>query len=107
MQHISAGSVQRGVHELIPYLEGTAHKAVYFEGWNGLGASAVLRAIAEHPPPSLWEKFDKIIHIDCTRWKSRRALQRAISMLVYRNSLCKEPKGTAVHLIDGKAIFAN
>ncbi|WVZ83879.1 hypothetical protein U9M48_030975 [Paspalum notatum var. saurae] len=25
------------------------------------------------------EKFDRIIHVDCSRWKSRRALQRAIA----------------------------
>jgi len=39
----------------------------------------VLRAIAEQPPPSLREKFDRIIHIDCSMWKSRRALQRVIA----------------------------
>ncbi|PUZ50126.1 hypothetical protein GQ55_6G035300 [Panicum hallii var. hallii] len=66
---IDATNIETAVNQIV----------IYFDGWNcGLGASAVLRAIAEHPPPSLWEKFDKIIHIDCTRWKSRRALQRAI-----------------------------
>ena len=71
-------NVGEAVDTIIRYLESTAHKAVYFEGWNGLGASAVLRAIAEKPPPSLTKKFDKIIHIDCSRWKSRRDIQRAI-----------------------------
>jgi hypothetical protein len=56
-----------------------APKVIYFDGWRGLGISAVLRAIAEHPPPSLLEKFDKIIHIDCSVWNSRRALQRVIT----------------------------
>nr|CAB3486477.1 unnamed protein product [Digitaria exilis] len=42
-------------------------------------ASAVLRSIAEDPPPFLKKKFDKILHIDCSRWKSRRALQREIA----------------------------
>uniref|UniRef100_J3LVP2 Uncharacterized protein n=1 Tax=Oryza brachyantha TaxID=4533 RepID=J3LVP2_ORYBR len=44
-----------------------AHKAIYFEGWAGVGASAVLRAIAENPGPSLRNKFDRIIHVDCSR----------------------------------------
>ena len=39
----------------------------------------MLRAIAERPPLSLTKKFDNIIHIDCSRWKSRRALQRTIA----------------------------
>jgi hypothetical protein len=59
-------------------LEGIAHKAVYFDGWNRLAASAVLRAIADRPPPSLTKKFDKITHIDCSRWKNQRELQKAI-----------------------------
>ncbi|CAL5033678.1 unnamed protein product [Urochloa decumbens] len=78
----SVYSVNVAILEIIPYLEdtgSTAHKAVYFDGWDGLAASAVLRAIAEDPPPSLKKKFDKILHIDCSRWKSRRALQRAIA----------------------------
>ncbi|CAL5035661.1 unnamed protein product [Urochloa decumbens] len=77
-----AYSVNEAIQQIIPYLEdtgSTAHKAVYFDGWDGLAASAVLRAIAENPPPPLKKKFDKILHIDCSRWKSRRALQRAIA----------------------------
>jgi hypothetical protein len=75
-------SVKEAVEKIIPYLEDTgrsAHKPIYFDGWDGLAASAVLRAIAEDPPPSLRNKFDRIIHIDCSRWKSRRALQRLIA----------------------------
>ncbi|RCV32664.1 hypothetical protein SETIT_7G021000v2 [Setaria italica] len=74
--------VEEAVESIIPLLEDTgttAHKAIYFDGWDGLAASAVLRAIAEDPPPSLKKKFDKILHIDCSMWKSRRALQRAIA----------------------------
>ncbi|KAG2565323.1 hypothetical protein PVAP13_7NG097585 [Panicum virgatum] len=77
-------NVKRAVEKIIPYLEDTgrtAHKAIYFDGRDGLAASAVrtVIAIAEDPPPSLKEKFTKILHIDCSRWKSRRALQRAIA----------------------------
>ncbi|XP_037480208.1 uncharacterized protein LOC119357314 [Triticum dicoccoides] len=79
---IGPDTVEQAVRLIIPYLEdtsNTAHKAIYFDGWQGLAASAVLRAIAEHHPPSLVEKFDKIIHVDCSKWKSRRALQRLIA----------------------------
>ncbi|XBI50878.1 hypothetical protein VPH35_033484 [Triticum aestivum] len=82
MQMINADSIERAVTDIVPYLEdtsSTAHKAIYFDGWEGLGASAVLRAIAKDPPPSLLNKFDKIVHVDCSRWKSRRALQRTIA----------------------------
>ncbi|KAF0894367.1 hypothetical protein E2562_038484 [Oryza meyeriana var. granulata] len=80
----NADTIEEAVQEIIPYLERentsrAAHKAIYFDGWGGLAASAVLRAIAENPGPSLTKKFDKIIHVDCSRWKSRRALQRAIA----------------------------
>uniref|UniRef100_A0A0D9ZGX7 Disease resistance protein At4g27190-like leucine-rich repeats domain-containing protein n=1 Tax=Oryza glumipatula TaxID=40148 RepID=A0A0D9ZGX7_9ORYZ len=89
MQILVAISVEEAVQKVIPYLEDTssaADKSIYFEGWGGLGASAVLRAIAENPAPSLRKKFDRIrkkfdriIHVDCSRWKSRRQLQRAIA----------------------------
>ncbi|CAL5017954.1 unnamed protein product [Urochloa decumbens] len=52
---------------------------MYLDGWHGLAVSAVLRAIAEDPPPPLKNKFDKIIHVDCSRWKSRRAVQMEIA----------------------------
>ncbi|KAL6650313.1 hypothetical protein ACP70R_009238 [Stipagrostis hirtigluma subsp. patula] len=81
-KEIYMSSVEQAIEIIIPYLEdtgNTAYKAIYFDGWEGLAASTVLRAIAEHPPPSLTKRFDKIIHIDCSRWKSRRALQRAIA----------------------------
>ncbi|KAF0929312.1 hypothetical protein E2562_019895 [Oryza meyeriana var. granulata] len=82
MAYISANSVQEAIQQIIPYIERLNYygcKDIYLAGWNGLGASAVLRAIAEHPPSYMTEKFDKIIHIDCSRWKSRRALQRTIA----------------------------
>jgi len=84
LREIKATNIETAVHQIVSeHLEDSRNSApndIYFDGWGyGLGASAVLRAIAEHPPPSLWEKFDEIIHIDCTRWKSRRALQRAIA----------------------------
>ncbi|XP_006662167.2 uncharacterized protein LOC102722984 [Oryza brachyantha] len=89
-EHIWAESIEGAIYDIIPYLDdrekaraedrGGVYKSIYFNGWfSGVGASAVLRAIAEDPPQSLTKKFDKIIHIDCSRWKSRRALQRTIA----------------------------
>ncbi|CAD6342526.1 unnamed protein product, partial [Miscanthus lutarioriparius] len=80
---ISAVDVKTAVQQISPYLEdytsNDARQVIYFDGWYGLGASAVLRAIVEQPTPSLREKFDRIIHIDYSMWKSRRALQRVIA----------------------------
>ena len=73
--------METAVQQIAPFLEDTSNDAprfIYFEGWDGLGASTVLRAIAEQPAHSLREKFEKIIHIYCSIWKSRRALQRVI-----------------------------
>ncbi|KAI4969078.1 hypothetical protein ZWY2020_046408 [Hordeum vulgare] len=81
-EYIRPDTIEEAVQTVIPYLEdtsSTAHTAIYFDGWFGLAASAVLRAIAQDPPPPLLKKFDKIIHVDCSRWKSRRAFQRTIA----------------------------
>ncbi|TVU07111.1 hypothetical protein EJB05_47152 [Eragrostis curvula] len=79
---VFAVNIEEAARKIIPFLEdtsNTAHNAICFDGYIGLGASAVLRAIAEEPPPSLREKFSNILHIDCLRWKSRRAMQRTIA----------------------------
>ncbi|XP_044969740.1 uncharacterized protein LOC123429819 [Hordeum vulgare subsp. vulgare] len=81
-EYIRPDTIEEAVQTVIPYLEDTssaAHTAIYFDGWCGLAASAVLRAIAQDPPPPLLKKFHKIIHVDCSRWKSRRAFQRTIA----------------------------
>uniref|UniRef100_A0A0D9X9J8 NB-ARC domain-containing protein n=1 Tax=Leersia perrieri TaxID=77586 RepID=A0A0D9X9J8_9ORYZ len=56
---------------------------VYFDGWHGFGRTTVLRSIAEvlpsmkALPPELC--FDRVILIDCSRWESKRAMQRKIA----------------------------
>ncbi|KAJ1266899.1 hypothetical protein BS78_07G015400 [Paspalum vaginatum] len=56
---------------------------IYFHGWNGFGATAVLRSIPQalvtmrDPPPKLC--FDKKIYIDCSTWESKRVMQRKIT----------------------------
>ncbi|CAM0879276.1 unnamed protein product [Alopecurus aequalis] len=57
-------------------------KVVYFDGWNGFGASAVLRSIAAVLPSmskTPQQCFDRILYIDCSEWKSKRAMQKAIA----------------------------
>ncbi|TKW30811.1 hypothetical protein SEVIR_2G062400v4 [Setaria viridis] len=59
----------------------------YFDGWDGLGASAVLRNIAQRLSATTPDgkraladlEFDQVIHIDCSMWESRRALQKAVA----------------------------
>ncbi|WVZ95491.1 hypothetical protein U9M48_041247, partial [Paspalum notatum var. saurae] len=56
---------------------------ICFDGWNSLGATAVLRSIPQalismkSPPPGLC--FGRIIYIDCSTWKSKRVMQRTIA----------------------------
>ncbi|CAL4995059.1 unnamed protein product [Urochloa decumbens] len=70
---------------------------IYFDGWDGLGASAVLRAVGQRLAPSSASEeqepvaaaaatradtgleFSQIIHIDCSKWESRMAMQRAMA----------------------------
>ncbi|EMS68460.1 hypothetical protein TRIUR3_05895 [Triticum urartu] len=61
-------------------------KAFLFHGWygEGLGASAVLRATAEHlkskrSNPDMTLQFGKVVHVDCSLWKNRRMMQREIA----------------------------
>lgn len=59
-----------------PYYE--VGKNIYFDGWDGLDASAVLAAIAKSAR-SQQHKFDIVIHLDCSVWESTRAMQRRIA----------------------------
>ncbi|CAL4982127.1 unnamed protein product [Urochloa decumbens] len=70
---------------------------IYFDGWDGLGASAVLRAVGQRLAPSSASEgqepaaaaaatradtgleFSQIIHIDCSKWESRMTMQRALA----------------------------
>ncbi|TVU41920.1 hypothetical protein EJB05_15479, partial [Eragrostis curvula] len=64
----------------------------YFDGWDRLGASAVLLAIARRLTAKLKKEpasagssvsagleFEQVIHIDCSKRESRRALQKAVA----------------------------
>jgi hypothetical protein len=78
---IKERTVQEAVQKITHYLEDTTqpNQVIYFDGWRELGASAVLASIAQDPPSSLRSRFDMIIHVDYSRWKNRRQLQRTIA----------------------------
>ncbi|CAD6254550.1 unnamed protein product [Miscanthus lutarioriparius] len=68
---------------------GRRHNVIYFDGWDGLGASAVLREVGRRLAPAASEEkkpalgsgleFKLIINLDCSKWESRRALQRSLA----------------------------
>jgi hypothetical protein len=82
---IEADGIRAAARGILDFLEDTSQeKEIYFKGWDGFGASAALKAVAKMlrsaesmKNPKL--KFDRVIHIDCSLWKSRRALQKAIA----------------------------
>ncbi|WVZ83887.1 hypothetical protein U9M48_030983 [Paspalum notatum var. saurae] len=94
---IEADSINDAAEEIIGFLKGpNTGDVIYFHGWDGLGASAVLRAVVERltRPSSASAStaegqgggtrmeevgVDKVIHIDCSEWRNMRALQRAIA----------------------------
>jgi len=106
-QVISASSISEAAGQILAELKdeaaGTATRSsrpsnvIYFDGWNGLGASAVLREVGrrltaaaseEEPEPAPAGRrvpgaavleFAHIFHIDCSKWESRRAMQRIIA----------------------------
>ncbi|CAL4982124.1 unnamed protein product [Urochloa decumbens] len=53
------------------------HNVIYFDGWDGLGASAVLWEVGRRLTTD--GEFSHIIHINCSKWESRRATQRALA----------------------------
>jgi hypothetical protein len=98
VQVIEADTIDEAAEEILKALKedtdattsviSSGDNAVYLDGWDGLGASAVLRAIAQRlagsSPADHHQRsaqagleFEQVIHIDCSVWESRRALQRA------------------------------
>jgi hypothetical protein len=59
------------------------NKIIYFHGWDGFGTAAVLKSIhqlvssTKYPPSE--RCFDRTIYIDCSKWKSKRVMQRKIA----------------------------
>jgi len=95
-QDICSNTIDEAAEQILEVLKENTYTArtvssrdnvFYFDGWDGLGASAVLRAIAQcltttsaDGKRALAElEFDQVIHIDCSMWESRRALQRLVA----------------------------
>jgi hypothetical protein len=79
---IGGFNVQRAGEHIYESIKSSSHdKVIYIGGWAEFGASAVLRYVAgllrtRRTVPELC--FDRIIFIDCSKWKNRRAVQRAV-----------------------------
>ncbi|KAL6841067.1 hypothetical protein ACP4OV_029036 [Aristida adscensionis] len=80
-------NISQAAEEIIGFLNSTnTADVIYFNGWFGLGASAVLKEVVMKLRSSLSgaangtaRGLDKIIHIDCSLWVNKRALQKAIA----------------------------
>ncbi|KAL6653026.1 hypothetical protein ACP70R_011951 [Stipagrostis hirtigluma subsp. patula] len=98
-EDLRSTTIDQAAEQIIRKLkEGTASSSsrrnvFYFDGWDGLGASAVLREVsrrlaaeaAEPAParrraPAAGLEFSQIFHIDCSKWESRREMQRVIAV---------------------------
>ena len=74
-----ATSSSRAVGEIISILEDTTEaNTISVGGSRGFGASATLKAVAQRLKSSE-SKFDGVVHVDCSLWKSTRALQKVIA----------------------------
>ncbi|XP_052162279.1 uncharacterized protein LOC127779513 [Oryza glaberrima] len=60
-----------------PYYQGGQN--IYFDGWDGLGTSVILAAVAESARRKKSMYYDIVLHVDCSVWESRRTLQRRIA----------------------------
>ena len=85
LQVIKADSIDAAAERILDELKeddattarsiSSRNNVIYFDGWDGLGASAVLRAVAQRPTVASSEapaglQFDQIIHVDCSNWES-------------------------------------
>ncbi|XP_044318209.1 uncharacterized protein [Triticum aestivum] len=78
---IKPKNIDAAAGEILGVLEDTSKgNLIYFKGWEGFGASAILNLVAQRLKSSTRQnKFDIVIHVDCSVWKSMRALQKAIA----------------------------
>ncbi|KAL6647879.1 hypothetical protein ACP70R_015316 [Stipagrostis hirtigluma subsp. patula] len=84
---IPANNISREAEEIIGFLNSTnTAEVIYFHGLAGLGASAVLKEVVRRLRSSstgvatgTTRGVNKIIHIDCSLWLNKRALQKAIA----------------------------
>ncbi|KAJ1266697.1 hypothetical protein BS78_08G172000 [Paspalum vaginatum] len=78
-RRLVAKNIDDAAIEILRQVESNRNSNVfYFLGWQGWGASAALKAAARRLK-SPGSKFDRVLHLDCSLWKSRRALQKAVA----------------------------
>lgn len=84
-QVILATNIEEAKKEILQiHMISRERKYIYFDGWDGFGASTVLNSIANELSSQKMDaphelRFDKVLYIDCSEWKSRREMQRAIA----------------------------
>ncbi|KAF7077134.1 hypothetical protein CFC21_081719 [Triticum aestivum] len=77
--NIQVKSIDAAAGETLDVLEDTSKGNVIFvRGWHGFGASATLKAVAQRLKSSK-SNFDRVVHVDCSLWKSMRALQKSVA----------------------------
>jgi hypothetical protein len=85
---LDANNIDGAAEQIIHLLEDAdkGGDVIYFHGWAGWGASAVLKEVVKLLRSSLGSAdagtaggLEKIIHVDFSRWQSKRALQKAIA----------------------------
>ena len=83
-----ADTIDDAAEQIIHLLEAADNRrdVIYCQGWYGFGASAVLKAVVKRLRPSSGladtgtaRDLGKIIHVDVSRWQSKRALQKVIA----------------------------
>lgn len=88
MIRITADSIDVAAEEIIGLIKERNEDVTYLSGWYGLGASVILKEVAKRLKSSLLSTkasasptvigLDKVIHIDCSLWQSKRDLQKLI-----------------------------
>ncbi|XP_066375298.1 uncharacterized protein [Miscanthus floridulus] len=85
---LKADNIDGAAEQIIRFLEDSdeGRDVIYFHGSYGFGASAILKTVVERLRSSSGSAntgatglLGKIIHIDFSRWQSKRALQKAIA----------------------------
>ncbi|KAL6659368.1 hypothetical protein ACP70R_003408 [Stipagrostis hirtigluma subsp. patula] len=87
---LDARDVEDAIEKLLDFLRAaddskdSNKRPFFYHGLSGLGASYILRAVAgllKSPSTDMDTRnnFGKIIHVDCSLWKSRRAMQKIIA----------------------------
>ncbi|KAL5216230.1 hypothetical protein ABZP36_007631 [Zizania latifolia] len=82
---IEANYINEAAEKIIDLLESTSKgNVIYFNGWDGVGASAILKVVARLLKSSSGATAKKLglhkfIHVDCSLWQSKRSLQKAIA----------------------------